>query len=387
MAILNSFHHFAVPAITPVLLNVVWILTLIFICPRFGNTPGERIYGAAWGILGAGAIQLLVQVPALLRFGFRAGLSFAWKDEKVSRVLKLMGPAALGMGVVQVNVVVDSLLALMVGTWAPAALTYAERLIYLPLGIFATALGTVLLPTFSHQAAMERKDEIRDTVGVALRSLLLLMIPAAIGLFVLADPIVRLAFVWKGGEFGSQSTVLTARAVCFYAPGLVFFSVYRVLVPAFYALKDTRTPVRVGVRVVGLNFLLNILFILTWPSGYKHAGLAFATVLASAVNVVILGRILQQKVGSPGWGRIMKSAAKILVSSLGMGLAVFLLHKLLTGVMIRLELGVKPGQLLAVAGSIVAGVIVYCGFTVLLCRQEVKELTRISHRPARRETG
>lgn len=372
MAILNSFHHFAVPAVTPVLLNVVWIVTLIFICPRFGNTPGERIYGAAWGILAAGGIQLLIQVPVLLRFGFRPRASFAWRDEKLIRILLLMGPMALGMGVFQVNLCIDRLLAFMVGTWAPAALTYAERLIYLPLGVFATALGTVLLPTFSRQAAREKKDEIRATLGVALRNLMLVMMPAAIGLLVLAVPVVRLVFA--GGEFGDRSTVLTARALMFYAPGLVVFSLHKVFIPAFYALKDTRTPVRVGLRVVALNFMLNIIFILTWPLEYKHAGLAFATVLAGAVNCLALGRILHQRVGTPGWSRIIRSWIRIFVASLVMGLAVSPTHKFLAGAVTGAGLDAKSGQLLAVAGSIIVGLLVYCGLAALLCRQEVREI-------------
>lgn len=203
---------------------------------------------------------------------------------------------------------------------------------------------------------------------------MLVMIPATVGLLVLAEPIVRLAFVWKGGEFGSESTVLTARAVCGYAPGLVAFSLYRVLVPVFYALQDTRTPVQVGVRVVGLNFLLNIAFILTWPSGYKHAGLAFATVLASVVNCVALGRILHRRVGSLGWNRIAKSMARIFTASLVMGLVALMSHNLLAGSVISARLSPKFYQLVTVGGGITVGLAVYFVLAVVLCREEVKEL-------------
>ncbi|MBN1557514.1 MAG: murein biosynthesis integral membrane protein MurJ, partial [Lentisphaerae bacterium] len=154
MAVLNSFHHFLVPAATPVLLNVLWIGALVWVCPHFGETPEARIVGVAWAVLAAGVVQLAVQIPVLVRYGFRGRLSLRWRgDRRVWRVLALMGPAALGLGITQVNVVIDTLLALWIGSWAPAALSFSERLIYLPLGLFATALGTVLLPTFSHQAA------------------------------------------------------------------------------------------------------------------------------------------------------------------------------------------------------------------------------------------
>jgi len=372
MAILNSFHHFLVPAGTPILLNVVWILTLVFICPRFGDSPEQRIVGVAWGILTAGVLQLLVQFPALRRFGYRLRLSFVWRDERVSRVLLLMGPAALGMGVIQINVLVDSLLALTVGKWAPAALSFAELMVYMPLGIVATALGTVLLPTFSGQAARSRPEDIKKTLNQAVRVLLFVMTPAAVGLALLARPIVSLLFEWRGGEFDAMSTVQTARGLMFYAPGLLVFGLYKVLVPVFYAFQDTRRPVRVALWVVGLNLLLNVTFILTWPRGFKHAGLAFATVLASAVNCLILGVMLHRKLGSPGWSRIAKSAARTLVASLVMGITVFLASKLLASGAMLAGLNPKPAQLLVVAGSVAAGLVVYCGLALLLCREEIR---------------
>ena len=376
MAILNSFHHFTVPAITPAVLNVVWIATLIWICPRLGHTPAERIYGVAWGILGAGAIQLIIQIPVLLRFGLRPNISFVWQDEKIRRILLLMGPAAVGMGVFQINTMVDRLLALAAADWAPAALRFSERLLYLPLGLFATALGTVLLPTFSRQAAQSKPEAMKRTLSLSLRALMMVMIPAAVGLLVLAGPVVQSIFEWPHGTFNADSTTQTARALMFYAPGLIVFSLYKVLVPLFYALKDTRTPVRIGLWTVFLNLTLNIIFILTWPYEFKHAGLAFATVLASAVNAAILARILHQRIGSPGWGAIISTAARSLVASLLMGVAVFMSHKLLAGLVIGASLHVKSGQLVALAGSMLIGLIVYSVLIVLLCRKDLREIRR-----------
>jgi putative peptidoglycan lipid II flippase len=372
MGILNSAYRFAIPAATPIVLNLAWIASLFLLCPRFGTTLEERIYGVAWGILLAGTLQLAVQIPALISCDMWPRFSFAWSDRRIQRILLLMGPAAVGMGIHQLNVVVDGVLALWVGTWAPAALTYAERLIYLPLGIFATALSTVLLPTFSRQAARSEMDTIATTIANSLRGLMLIMIPAAVGLVALASPIV--AFLFEGGKFDATSTLLTTRALWFYAPGLVVFSMYKVLVPAFYALKDTRTPVRIGIYAVLANFLLNILFILTWPDGYEHAGLACATVIASGLNCLILAILITKRVGSPGWVSLGWSFLRIAFASLLMAIAVTVaLHTLPQW--LPLATGTtKLGLLLRVGIGISLGIVTYAVAIAAFCRRECRAL-------------
>ncbi|NQT94021.1 MAG: murein biosynthesis integral membrane protein MurJ [Lentisphaerae bacterium] len=373
MAVLNSFHHFLLPASTPVLLNVIWILTLVLVCPRLGDTRVERIYGVAWGILIAGMVQLLAQVPMLIRYGFRGRLPGGWRaDPRVSRVLLLMGPAAIGMGITQINAFVDTVLAFWIGPWAPAALSFSERLLYLPLGVFATALATVLLPVFSGQAAREESDGMRTTINRSLRSLMFIMIPAATGLLVLARPIVELVF--ERGEFDAWSTTLTARALAFYAPGLVVFSLYKVFVPAFYAMKDTRTPVRVGIRVVALNFVLNIAFLLTLPTHYKHAGFALATVLAGCVNAGTLGWLLHKRIGSPGWLQILRDALRVLCASVLMAVVVWWCHAAVALELADSGLPDVVSRLAAVSAAIGAGILTYVALALLLCRSALREL-------------
>ncbi len=374
MGILNSFHHFAVPAFTPVLLNLVWIIALLFALPHFGITTMEQIYGVAWAVLLAGILQLSLQFPVLLKFGFKPRLSFDWKDPRVKKVLLLMAPVALGMGVVQINVILDGILALYVGKWAPASLTYAERLIYLPLGVFATALGTVLLPTFSHQVAGGKSDDMRKTMNGALNALMLVMIPAAIGLIVLAEPIVALMF--ERGKFDVESTIYTTRAVWFYAPGLLFFSVYKVFVPSFYAMQDTRTPVRVAVSMVVLNLVLNIIFIFTWPVGYRHAGLAFATVLSSIISCSILGYILHRRIGGLQWGKLLSVAVRALLAASFMGLTSWYLYRVIVRYGAEIFESAKALQLLSVAGSICGGMIVYFILAIMLCPNECKRVLK-----------
>ncbi|MCK5850263.1 MAG: murein biosynthesis integral membrane protein MurJ [Kiritimatiellae bacterium] len=374
MAILNCFRHFILPAITPAVLNVVWIVTLLFVCPMFGDELNERIRGVAWGILFAGALQFLIQIPLLKKFGFSPSISFAWRDERVQKVLLSMGPVALGVGLLQFNVFVDRVLALVVADWAPAALTYAERLIYLPLGLSATALSTVLLPTFSRQVAQGRNDEVMGTLNVAMRSMLLVVTPAAVGLLMLVGPIVRLVYMWPGGEFGADSLVYTTRALAFYAPGLVVFSLYKVLVPVFYALKDVRTPVKVGSRVLFLNFALNILFIFTWPAGYRHAGIAFATVISGMVSCFILGRHLHSRLGSFGWRAMGLYTLKVILISLVMGTLAVLSCRGIVRIAQGYEMTGKMMEFVAVGVSIVVGMAVYMGLAYTFCRVESRVL-------------
>jgi putative peptidoglycan lipid II flippase len=376
MGMLNSLRHFAIPALTPVLLNVVWISALIWICPHLGDTLEQKIQGVAMAVLFAGGVQLLVQLPVLLKKGLRPTFSFDWQDSRVRRVLLMMGPAALGMGIFQINVVIDKILAFYVGDWAPAALNYAERLIYLPLGLVATALGTVLLPTFSSYAARNEPHLIRETLGSALRYVLFIMVPATVGLIVLAQPIVDLIYHLPGKRFDALSTLQTTRALVFYAPGLIVFSAYKVLVPAFYAQKNTITPVKVGACVLLLNLALNIIFILTWPPGFKHAGLAFATVIASLVNCTALSVILHRQLGNPGWQSISLSAVKSILGALIMGVTVGGVHNLVTSLPVAAQVHVKVAQIATVLVSIIAGLAVYAVWALIACRDEMKALRR-----------
>ncbi|MBL7114341.1 MAG: murein biosynthesis integral membrane protein MurJ [Kiritimatiellae bacterium] len=376
MAILNSFHHFAVPAATPVVLNLVWIAVLVLVCPFVGKTLAERIVVVAWGVVLAGVVQLVVQVPMLRRHGVHLRLSFQWHDPRIHQMLILMGPAALGMGVMQINVLIDRVLAMMVGAWAPAALTYSERLLYLPLGLFATAMGTVLLPAFSRQAARGEHEQMARTLENSTQSLMLIVMPAAVGMLVLASPIVQLVFEWKHGEFGAESTLYTVRALRFYALGLIPFSFYKLIVPVFYALKDTRTPVRVGMMMAGLNLVLNIIFVLTWPEGYGHAGLACATVIASVVNCSMLTRRLGRCLGGVEWRGTVSVLLRVSMAALVMGWVAPYLHNFLGDWLAGLMEVQKLQQVLTVLLTIITGMGLYGLLIWALCRDAALRLIR-----------
>ncbi|MGD9874888.1 MAG: murein biosynthesis integral membrane protein MurJ [Kiritimatiellia bacterium] len=380
MAILNSYHHYAVPAATPCLLNLVLILAAAFICPRYAHSPEKQVWIFSWAVIAAGILQLAVQLPVLMKFGYRPGLSFRWNDPRVARMLTLMGPAALGLAVTQFNVLIDRMLATWIGDWAPAALFFSERLIYLPLGIFAVAMSTVLLPTFSGHMVQTDTERLKRTLNRALRNLLFVMIPAAVGLLVLARPIVEMIFQWK--NFTARSTDLTVIALQFYAPGLVVFSLAKVFVPAFYARQDTRTPVRIGLYTVLLNLILNITFVLTWPLYLKHGGLALATVLAEAFYAIALAFILHRRIGSPGWREIASSVALSAVCTVMMALTVILVYSLLVIHPLLLPPGSRILLMMNVLVSIAAGMGVYFAAAAGLKSTELAYIIQVLRRRA-----
>ncbi|OGV68500.1 MAG: murein biosynthesis integral membrane protein MurJ, partial [Lentisphaerae bacterium RIFOXYA12_FULL_48_11] len=372
MAILNSFHHFMVPAATPVLLNLVLIGTMVWVSPHMGNTSEERIYSVAWAVFAGGILQLVVQLPMLWKYGYRLGISFSCADSRLRQVLLLMAPAALGVGVTQINVTVGQILAYRVADWAPAALTYAEHMVYLPLGLFATSLGTVLLPAFSSHSARSDFGQITSMINKALRHLMFVMIPASVGMIILANPIISL--ILEHGNFSAESTQLTARALQCYAPGLFAFSLCKIFAPAFYALKDTATPVKVSLCAIALNFCLNVAGIMFLPFYYKHTSIALGSVVAETVNGIVLAWLLTKRIGSPGWSQVFNSLVRILISALIMGVGVFFANAWLAGFLAGSGMNNKITTGLCVFGSIGIGLVIYAVVALALCRDEFREI-------------
>lgn len=358
MAVLNSYRKFAVSAFTPALLNITMILSLVCIVPFIRGGASRQVMAVAWTVFAAGAVQLAYQLPALWTSGWRPGVDADWRDPRVKRVFMLMGPSALGLAVNQVNVMLSSVLALHAGPWAPSALYYAERLIYLPQGILATSLGTVLLAVLSDYAAQGRWEDVRASVHHGLRTLLFVMTPAALGLCVLAEPVVRMLL--ERGEFTAQSTFLTARALRFYAPGLMVFCLAKVFVPAFYARQDTKTPVKIGLCSVTLCFMLNVLFVTVLPTWWKHAGLALATVVAEGFTGVALAVMLQRKLGSLGWRGIAAGFIRALAAAAAMALIAWGVEHALTP-WLYLRLPITVARISGCSAAILVGAIVYFG--------------------------
>ena len=375
MGILNALKHFAVPALAPVFLNLAWILTLIGICPWLPPDPFIRIRAVAWAVIAAGVIQLAVQFPVLGRLGIPLRLSFHWRqDARIRQIMLLMAPMILGAGLVQINVMIDGFLALWAAPWAPSALEYAERLVYLPLGLIGNAFATVLLPTLAAQATSRDFGELSTTLERAIRNIWIIMAPAAIGLTLLAYPVVTLVYRIGDGAFQAESALHTARALAGYAPGLLFFSLYKALTAAFYALQDTRTPVRVGIFCVAFNLLLNVLSILVLPPGWKHMGIAVSTVAASLANCIALIVILRRRTGALHVANLRSCAFGASLAALLMGGVVVRLHPVVL-VWMAVHLPLKLAEIGTMLGVMAAGAALYGLLVRLLCRPALKELT------------
>ena len=376
MGVFHSRGKFWVPAASQGLLNVVWIAVLcgMFFIPVLGSTPSQRIYAVAWAIIVAGAVQLAFQSFFLRRRGFNPKLNFDWSDPRVKRFKMLMLPVVLGSGATQLNVFISSMLAMSIGEWAPAALGYADRLIYLPVGMFATALGSVLLPTFSRQAANDRKDELIKMLNGAIRNICLVMTPVAAVTFALALPIVTLVF--RAGEFDEHSAMLTSRALLAYVPGFIVFGIYKVVVPAFYGMQDTKTPVVIAVCSTVLNLILNILSVMFLPEGYQHAGLAGSNVISILCASVALLAVLSRKVGGIGLSRTAWSIVSTLISGLIMGMATYRTYSYVSMRWFDVIDGGKLHEFGAIAVSASVGLVVYVVARLAVNREETLDVAR-----------
>jgi len=303
MGMLNARGSFAVPALAPTMLNLGMIaggVALIPVVERFGQ---PAILAMALGVVIGGAGQFGCQLPALVRKGFRPGLEWPWSHPGVLRVASLMGPAAVGLAATQINLFVSTLIASLLEQGSVSWLGYAFRLMQLPIGVFGVALATVSMPALAKAAVDADMPALKTTLSATLRLVFLLTAPAALWLAVLAVPIITL--LYEHGRFGPLDTARTAGALVMYCVGLPAFAATGVLTRAFYALGDTRTPVRASFVSVALNLALNLLLIgPLQPLGLGHTGLALATSLTSIASLLQLTWYLRRRVG-PLEGRRM----------------------------------------------------------------------------------
>ena len=289
MGILNSFKHFTAPALAPVMLNICWIGSLFLLVPYFGDTPEEKIFGLAIGILLGGFLQLAVQIPGLVTRGVKFGFNPSFSHPGLKQIIYLMAPAMFGLAITQLNILIDLILANFVGYGANSTLWYGNRLVQLPLGVFAISLSTAVLPVMSEQAALNDIDKLKQTLNFTMKLVFLILIPASLGLIILRVPIIRLLF--EHGKFDAESTRRTASVLLFYSLGLFAYGGVHVVVKAYYSLKDTRTPVRIGVIALISNICLNLILM----QYLREGGLALATTLSSILNFTLLVFILRKK--------------------------------------------------------------------------------------------
>jgi putative peptidoglycan lipid II flippase len=315
MGMLNSLRHFFVPALSPAMFNVGAIAAAFLFVPLMPTLGWPAMMGLALGTLLGGLLQAGIQWPALHREGFRFRFELKPGDPGMREVLRLMIPGTVGLAAVQINIFVNTVLATSQGTGAVSWLDYAFRLMYLPIGVFGVSIATAALPTISTYAARDDVNGVRQTVSSGLRMMLMLNVPATVGLIALAVPIVGL--IYERGRFLPTDTSATAAALMCYAPGLIGYSAVKIVSPTFYALRDSRTPVMVSMASVVANMILNVSFVRVL--GYR--GLALGTALAALLNAGLLMYLLRGRIGGIDGRRVTGAFVKIAVASAVMAVA------------------------------------------------------------------
>ena len=302
-AILNSYDRFAVPAVTPVFLNIFMIAAALLVADFFPNPA----YALAWSILVAGIFSLLFQLPFLRQLHLLPSPRLDWSHPGVKRILLLMAPALFGVSVSQLNLLLDSVIATMLGDGAVSWLFYSDRLVELPLGVFGVAIATVIMPGLSRLSAAQSTQRFSEMLDWAIRFVVLIALPATLALIILAEPILFTLFYH--GEMKLSDILMSTYSLKAYALGLFAFMLIKVLVPGFFARQDMRTPVRTGIIAIFANILMKPVVVIPlaifW--GLGHVGLAFTTAMAAYVNAFLLYRGLRKSgVYHPAghWGKL-----------------------------------------------------------------------------------
>jgi putative peptidoglycan lipid II flippase len=372
MGMLNARGHFFIPAMGATMLNVVMIASVFWLAPKFGvGLPKEQrlpvqIFALAYGVLAAGVAQAAFQMPTLWRDGFRYRWVTPWRDETVRRVVRQMVPGTIGVAAFQINVAFVQLIALFVGTGIVSSYNGAVRLMELPQGIFGISLATYLLPTLAGLATDKNYPEFRATLRHGLASLMFLNLIASVLLVTLAEPIVRLLF--ERGEFTGASTVRVSYALICLAPGLVMFSTVNILARAFYALGDTKTPMKISLVCLIINFVSAAALLGPLAEG----GPGIANLLTSALNVSLLLFALRKKLGKLEMESLRQNLLWLVTLALSAGTIAFVCWQ-------QWETHLGHGNLLLKLGAVFVPALIAGGLywlLALLCKiPAAKEMT------------
>jgi len=358
MGALNAVQHFLLPAAAPLFYNLAIIGSAWWLAARWG------VYALVFGVVLGAVLHLLVQLPGLWRAGAHYRPAFAVADPGVREVMRLMGPRVLGLFFVQMHFLVNTILASGLPVGSLSALNYAWLLMLLPQGIFAQSIATAIFPTFAAQIATGQLAAMRRTFGQLLRTLLFLVIPAAVGLYLLRLPLITVLL--QRGEFTPQSTQLVAYALQFYALGLVAHAIVEITVRAFYALHDTWTPVLVGVGAMILNIGLS----LWWVKSLQHGGLALANSVATTLEMGLLLWLLRRRLGGLEGAQLGRALVRQLIAAGGMAVGVW------GWLAWRSAASAAPSLalVLTTVGALLLAAVLYGGFALLLRSEEVQSV-------------
>ena len=364
MGILNSLRHFATPAAAPIFLNVGMIGATLWISPHLS----QPVIGLAIGVIIGGIMQVGLQIPCIFRVGLSLLPCWMPSHPAVKRIGLLMAPAVFGSAIYQLNQFIGTLLASLLVEGSVSWLYYADRLVQFPLGVFAIAMSTAALPSLSKQAAYKDLDGFSETLSHALRLVFFIAIPSMVGLILLGRPIIQVFF--ERGAFDALSTVMTTKALFFYSLGLWAFSGIRVMVSAFYALQDTKTPVKVAAVALGANVMFSLLFM----GPLEHGGLALALSSASTLQFCLLVFFLKRRMEILDLRPVFISTGKSVLGAIVMGIGIYYAtHRL--GVL-NLETGLAY-LALNLAGLILLGLLLYFGMTWILGCRELRSLMEV----------
>jgi len=359
MAILNSFHKFFVPAFTPVLFNLSIIAAAGFFAPR----AEEPAFVFAAGVVIGGIFQLCFQLPFLWKKGMRFKLGLSFKNPAVRKVIILMVPGIFGAGIYQINFAISRMIASFLEEGSVSSLYYASRIQELTLGLFSIALSIALLPTFSELAAHNDMKGMKETLNFSLKLVFWITFPAMAGLIVLNYPIIQV--LYQRGVFDAHSTAMSASCLLFFSFGLPFISGVKIIAPAFYSLKDTKTPVIVAFFVMVSYISLSLILMKPMRVG----GIAFALSLASIINFFLLFYLLEKKIGRVEKKEVLVSALKSALSAAVMGCVIWFFMK-----QFEFKNLIFMKQLFVLLAAILLGILIYVVLNLLFNNEDLRNL-------------
>lgn len=378
-SVLNVRGHFAVPAAAPITLNLANIAALYFGARYLNLSELPLIYLVCLSVLAAGLYQLVLVAAALRRASFVPPLSTSWRDPQVVKVMKLMGPMVLGLSAVQISTLADTLLA-----WffifdakgersGPAVLGFAQVLYQLPLGVFGISIATAIFPVLSARAAAEDRTGLARTFEQGLRLSLFIALPSAVGMIVIARPLVKLLL--ERGEFGPSDTNRVAGTLIFYSLGIAAYFAQHVVVRTYYALHDSRAPARAAAATVVVNFAINLWLVQVM----QERGLALSTAVCSTLQVLWLLRLLRRRLPEIKWNEVAGGLVRMAAAAMVMGAALIAGQN--SGVAQHLDSGSSVALSLLVGALVAAGAAIYGIATYVLKLPELRTFTKILRRP------